>query len=140
MLAIRCIRIAGVYLLIGMVMGIVMGATENFALRPVHAHLNLLGWVGLALAACVFRLWPEVADSRLARAFFWGYNLTLPVLLVALGLFLYGHVGILPVMAVAEFGVFGSVCLFVASLFRHLRVPFDQRVGQVGVALGRAAS
>ncbi len=29
MLAIRCIRIAGVYLLIGMVMGIVTGATEN---------------------------------------------------------------------------------------------------------------
>ena len=120
-------------------MGIVMGATENFALRPVHAHLNLLGWVGLALAACVFRLWPEVADSRLARAFFWGYNLTLPVLLVALGLFLYGHVGILPVLAVAEFGVFGSVCLFVASLFRRARVPLEQRVGQIGVALGRAA-
>ena len=65
MLAIRCIRIAGVYLLVGMVMGIVMGATENFALRPVHAHVNLLGWVGLALAACVFRLWPELGDSPL---------------------------------------------------------------------------
>ena len=140
MLAIRCIRIAGVYLLIGMVMGIVMGATENFALRPVHAHLNLLGWVGLALAACVFRLWPELGNSRLALTFFWGYNLTLPVLLVTLGLFLYGHVGILPVLAVAEFGVFGSACLFVANLFRASRVPSDQRVGQVGAALGRAAS
>jgi hypothetical protein len=81
----------------------------------------------------------EVGAIALALAFFWGYNLTLPVLLVALGLFLYGHVRILPVLAVAEFGVFGSVCLFVASLFRRSRVPLDQRVGQVGVALGRAA-
>jgi hypothetical protein len=121
MLAIRCIRIAGVYLLIGMVMGIVMGATENFALRPVHAHLNLLGWVGLA------------------PAFFWGYNLTLPVVLVTLGLFLYGHVGVLPVLAVTQFGLFGSACLFVASLFRASRVPVDQRAPQVAAALGRAA-
>ena len=135
MLAIRCIRIAGVYLLIGMMMGIGMGATENFVLRPVHAHVNLLGWVGLALAAGVFRLWPDVANSRLAVAFFWGYNLTLPVVLVTLGLFLYGHVGVLPVLAVTQFGLFGSACLFVANLFRPSRVPVEQRAAQVGTAL-----
>lgn len=33
----------------GMAMGIVMGANEDFTLAPAHAHLNLLGWVTLAL-------------------------------------------------------------------------------------------
>ena len=47
---------------------------------------------------------------RLALAFFWGYNLTLPVALVTLGLFLYGHGAVLPVLAVAQFGLFGSAC------------------------------
>jgi hypothetical protein len=33
----------------GMVMGIVMGMSQDFTLAPAHAHLNLLGWVTLAL-------------------------------------------------------------------------------------------
>jgi len=118
MLASRCIRIAGVYLLIGMALGIVMGATGNFGLRPVHAHVNLLGWVGLAIAGGVFKLWPQVAQSRLAHAFFWTYNLALPVVFVALGWFLLGHTEALPALEVGQTMVFGAALLFVASLFR----------------------
>ena len=125
MLAERCIRIAGLYLLVGMAMGIAMGATGNFSLRPVHAHVNLLGWVGLAVTAGVFKLWPAIAESRLARAFFWTYNIALPALLVALSLFLSGYTQALPVMAAAEIAVFGAAALFVASLFRLGRVRAD---------------
>jgi hypothetical protein len=40
---------AGLAALGGMVLGIVMGLSQDFTLAPSHAHLNLLGWVTLAL-------------------------------------------------------------------------------------------
>ena len=43
------LKLAVLYLIVGVGLGIAMGATENFTLRPVHAHLNLLGWTTMAL-------------------------------------------------------------------------------------------
>ena len=40
---------AVLYALLGMSLGMFMGATEDFTLAPVHAHINLLGWATLAL-------------------------------------------------------------------------------------------
>ena len=57
-------RIASLYLLAGVVMGIVMAASENVTLRPVHAHLNLLGWVSLALFGLFYTIYPNAADNR----------------------------------------------------------------------------
>ncbi len=37
------------FLVIGVGMGIYMSAAEDYLLRPVHAHVNLLGWVTSAL-------------------------------------------------------------------------------------------
>ena len=35
-------------------MGLMMGASQDFTLRPVHVHVNLLGWTTLALAQPAF--------------------------------------------------------------------------------------
>jgi len=40
---------------LGMVMGIVMGVSEDFTLSPAHAHLNLVGWVSLVLFGLAYR-------------------------------------------------------------------------------------
>ena len=44
-----CFLIATLSALIGMTLGIVMGILQDFTLSPAHAHLNLLGWVTMAL-------------------------------------------------------------------------------------------
>jgi hypothetical protein len=44
-----CFVIAALAGLGGMVMGIVMGISQDFTLAPAHAHLNLLGWVTMAI-------------------------------------------------------------------------------------------
>ncbi|MGL4237800.1 hypothetical protein [Tabrizicola sp.] len=44
-----CFIVAGLAALTGMTMGIVMGIAQDFTLAPAHAHLNLLGWVTMAL-------------------------------------------------------------------------------------------
>lgn len=55
-------------LVVGESMGLWMGAAHDFALRPVHAHLNLVGWVTLALYGLIHRAYPGLAQSRLAGA------------------------------------------------------------------------
>lgn len=44
-----CFIVAGLAALGGMALGIVMGIAQDFTLAPSHAHLNLLGWVTMAL-------------------------------------------------------------------------------------------
>ena len=40
----------------GMSWGIYMGSTENFAMMPAHAHLNLVGWASLAIMGTFYAL------------------------------------------------------------------------------------
>jgi hypothetical protein len=69
-MAIRLLRIAAVYLLVGVVLGLAMGITHRFEYAPIHAHLVLLGWASLGLAGVVYALYPHAAQTRLARVHF----------------------------------------------------------------------
>lgn len=62
--------LATVLLICGAVLGIVMGAREDFQLVPVHAHLNLAGWASLALFGLTYRAYPDLGATRLARYHF----------------------------------------------------------------------
>ena len=84
-MAARFLKIAAIYLQIGVVMGLAMGFTHHFEYAPVHAHLNLLGWATLALAGVIYHLYPDAATTRLAVAHFWLHNVGLPAF--TLGLF-----------------------------------------------------
>jgi hypothetical protein len=46
----------GLCVLAGMILGMHMGATENFLLAPAHAHLNLVGWATMALYGTFYTL------------------------------------------------------------------------------------
>ena len=59
-------RISVLIGLAGMVGGMAMGMTRNMVLAPAHAHLILIGYVGLFLSALYYRTVPEAAASRLA--------------------------------------------------------------------------
>ena len=43
------LRIAVIYALVAMFLGITMGIREDFTQASTHAHLNLVGWVSMAL-------------------------------------------------------------------------------------------
>ena len=55
--------------LIGMVWGALMGASGDHSLYPAHAHLNLLGWVTLAIMGGYYAL--VGGGGRLAWLNFW---------------------------------------------------------------------
>ena len=58
--------VGALLLLGGMILGEYMGAHEDFTLAPVHAHINLLGWVTLALYGTFYTLTKDTYSPRLA--------------------------------------------------------------------------
>jgi len=115
------LKLAVVYLIIGISMGIAMGASQNFTLRPVHAHINLLGWTTMALAGLIYSVFPRAGESRLARLHFWLLNLALPVMMSALALLLFGQVGVAPVLALAEIVAALGIVAFAVNMFINLK-------------------
>jgi hypothetical protein len=62
-----CFRVASLVLVLGMIWGIVMGASGNHETKSAHAHFNLLGWASLFLIGVFYRLHPAIDDSGAAR-------------------------------------------------------------------------
>lgn len=115
------IKMAAVYLLVGVGLGIDMGASGDHSLHPVHAHLNLLGWATLALIGLIYRQFPQMSNSPLAKFQFWLHNLGLPVLMVALTMLIRGNEAMKPVVGAFSVIVGVSVLLFVVNVFRNMR-------------------
>ena len=59
------LRLAVLYLIAGVGLGIFMAASHDYVMKPVHAHLNLLGWVTMGLFGLFYRSWPGAAQSTL---------------------------------------------------------------------------
>ena len=117
----RLIRIAAVYLAVGVIMGIVMGITHQFALAPVHAHVNLLGWASLAIMGVVYHVHPAAGATRLARVHFWIHNIALPVFMLGLGFSLTGHEAAMPVAIAGALTVAIGIIVFVVNVFMTIR-------------------
>ncbi len=115
------IKIAAVYIVLGIGLGIYMGVNENFALHPVHAHVNLLGWVSMALIGLIYQQFPLIAQSGLSRAQFWLHQLGLPVQMLMLTLLIQGNTAVGPVLGIADIVVGAAFLLFLVNVFRNLK-------------------
>ena len=115
------LRLSVIYLIVGVGLGIAMGATENFTLRPVHAHLNLLGWTTMALAGLIYTVYPKAASSRLARIHFWLHSTALPAMMGALAALLLGHPGAVPVLVASEIAAAAGVIVFACNIFLNVK-------------------
>ena len=58
---------AAIFALAGMTWGIQMSASHDHLLSPAHGHLNLIGFVGMAVFGTYYALTPRAAASGLAR-------------------------------------------------------------------------
>jgi len=78
------VAIGVLWLVLGMVLGITMGATENFLFTPVHAHINLVGFACHSIFDMAYRQWPTTKASSLAPYQFWIFVVATPVTLIGL--------------------------------------------------------
>jgi drug/metabolite transporter superfamily protein YnfA len=115
-------RLAAVYFAIGVALGVAMGASGDHSLFAVHAHINLLGWVSMALFGLIGTVHPSISEGRVAAAQFWTFNVGVPVMLGALTLRLKGFPSVEPLIAVASMLIGCSVLLFAWQVFSRIGV------------------
>jgi hypothetical protein len=64
------VGMAFLWLMLGMVLGLYIGVTQSNELLPVHITMLLPGFVVLAVYGAVYRLWPEMKNTGMAKAQF----------------------------------------------------------------------
>lgn len=114
------LRLAAVYFAVGVMLGVTMGASGDHSLFPVHAHINLLGWVSMALFGLIGTVHPSITEGRIAAAQFWMHNVGVPVLLCALTLRIKGYQSVEPLIGIASIDVGCSVLLFAWLVFARV--------------------
>jgi hypothetical protein len=80
------VAIGASWLVLGMILGIVMGATNDFQFMPLHAHINLIGFACHAIFGMAYRHWPTMKTSSLAAYQFWIFIGATPITLIGLAL------------------------------------------------------
>src|SRR5579884_270415 len=117
-------------LICGAVLGIVMGAREDFQLVPVHAHLNLAGWASLALFGLTYRAYPELAATRLAR---WHFIVSaIGSALLPIG------IGLAVLRAQPALAIFASILWLVGVLMYFVQLLRLVRMRSAAAAFGPA--
>lgn len=121
-LSVLFIRASVIYAIAGMALGIHMAATHNHGQMPTHAHLMLLGWVGMTIYAVFYRLWPEAADGLLPKIHAIVAHAGLIALIAALYIIYGGNVATgEPIASISSMAVFANTVLFAFIVWRGTR-------------------
>lgn len=110
------------YLIVGISFGIMMGGSGDTTMVPVHAHLNLLGFVLMSIFGLVYRSFPAMAQSILARVHFWLHQAGVLVLMTMLFLLLSGRIAetaMVPIAPLAELAIMVGLLCFGFNLWRN---------------------
>lgn len=116
------LRVAVVYLVIGVIFGMVIGIREQFQFADVHAHINLLGWATLALAGVIYTIYPQAGNNKLAVVHFWLHNIGLPVFVIGLYLF-YTQMGrgAIPIISAGAIVAILGIIVFTINVLANVR-------------------
>jgi len=118
------LRIASVYLMLGLGLGVFMGATHSYELLSVHSHIGLLGWTAMAISGLVYLVVPGCSRSGLAKGHYWLLNLGLPLMISSLVCEEYSLTPIAePLVGVGSVLVASAFLLFTLNIFMNINTP-----------------
>lgn len=112
------LRLGVVALIVGVSLGMWMGANHDFTLRPVHAHINLIGWASMMLFGLTYRVMPHAAQGRLPWLQLVLAAVGFVLMMAGLTALLLENMALMPVMLAGEVMVGASILLFAVILFR----------------------
>jgi cbb3-type cytochrome oxidase subunit 1 len=114
------LKVATVYFTIGVLAGLTMGIIHDFRFTSFHAHVNLLGWVSMALFGLIYHFYPNAANSKLAKTQFWLHNIGVPVMLGGIALQVLGVSAALAPTIIGSLAVVIGVILFMVNVFKYV--------------------
>ena len=112
------LRLGALSALVGMALGVWMGANETFTLRPVHAHVNLLGFASMMLFGLFYRAFPEAGRGWMPMVHFVLSVVGFLILMPSLTLMLLAKPLFMPGMIASEIMLVASIALFVVIVFK----------------------
>lgn len=115
------LRLASLYFLIGVSMGLIMEVIEDHSLAGAHAHINLLGWASMGLFGFIYILFPKASETLLAKLHFWLYNVSFPLFMLGLSFLLVGNTSLTVLLMIFPNILVLSVILFVINLFLNVK-------------------
>jgi hypothetical protein len=108
----------------GMLWGIQMAISGDHLLASAHAHLNLVGWVTLALIGLYYRLTPGANETRLGTVHAVCALLGVCVMVPGIAIVIQG--GTPAIAACGALLSLASMLIFLATILRH---GFGERKG-----------
>ncbi|MFC0186896.1 cytochrome-c oxidase [Fictibacillus aquaticus] len=120
-MGIKMIKLSALYFVLGVGLGMFMSISHDFALKPVHAHVNLLGWTALTLAGILYYLFPAAESSMLGKIHFWLHNIGLPVMMAALAAFTYGYEKAEPLIGIGATITSVGILLFAVNVWKNVK-------------------
>ena len=111
------LRLGVLSALVGMSLGVWMGANQDFVLRPVHAHINLLGFASMMLFGLFYRAFPAAGRGWLPMVHFALSVLGYLILMPSLTLLILEKPLFMPAMIASEIMLVLSMLLFVIIVF-----------------------
>lgn len=116
------IKISTIYFVMGILLGYYMSIVHDYALTPVHVHINLLGWTALTLAGILYHLFPQLAASKLGKIHFWLHNIGLPLMMAGLFLMITLQLeSLTPVIAGGATLTTAGILFFALNVWVHLK-------------------
>lgn len=115
----RFLRTGVVIVVIGMALGLYMASTEDHRLMPVHAHINVIGWLSFFAIGLYYRLFPDAAEGALPNWQYW--LLLVGIVLMAISLGFLMTTGALfwgPIAGLAGVLLIIGMFLFAITVFR----------------------
>ncbi|MFD2444344.1 hypothetical protein ACFSO7_10250 [Bacillus sp. CGMCC 1.16607] len=64
------LRLSAIFALVGAVMGAHMAGSNDYAYRPIHAHILVVGWLSIFSWSVYYRLFQPVAKKLTAFHFY----------------------------------------------------------------------
>jgi hypothetical protein len=111
-------RLAVLFIVAGIAMGIGMAASHDHSLMPAHAHLNLLGWVSLFLFGLYYERRPALDMKRLALVQVAVWSVGTVILTGSVGALHLGYEGAEPLAALSSLIVLAGALLFAYFVLR----------------------
>lgn len=116
--------VGSLFLLVGIGFGMYMGGSGDHTMVPIHAHINLLGFTVMSIFGLIYRAFPAMAASALARVHFWLHLGGALVLLVMLYCLLSGAIeeaAMFPLAPLAELAIVLGLVSFIYNLVQNGR-------------------
>ncbi|WP_312472346.1 cytochrome-c oxidase [Neobacillus sp.] len=120
-MGLKFIKISVVYFVIGVCIGMYMSMTQKFTFTPVHVHINLLGWMSMALAGLIYVAFPSAAKTTLAKVHFWIHNISLPIMMIGLAFLVSGTEKAEPAVAIGGTLMVLGIILFAINVFKNIK-------------------